>query len=132
MTRYMMISSAIIGLAGPVQAAESLVCTFTQECVGESGCSFDDPISMRFQARGDVWVMQGAQGTGMGTAISFTKLAGKSESMRSFLAENADPAASAVSVLSIFEEGQAFMSTHGIFLTPGFVTHIGTCVQKGN
>lgn len=116
------------GIALSAVAKEPLICVFTQECVGEGDCGAVEPIAMGFQLQGDAWVMQGAEDT----AIRFSELADKTAGMHSYLAENADPDAAAVSILSVFEDGQAFMSTHGIFLTPGFVTHIGTCVQKEN
>ncbi|MFT7594443.1 MAG: hypothetical protein ACI8R4_001764 [Paracoccaceae bacterium] len=120
--------AVVAGFAIPVQAAESLTCSFSQECSGGSACTETNPITLRFQLEGEDWIMAGTDGT----TITFTKLAKKSGGMRSFLAKNADPDAAAVSILSVFEDGQAFMSTHGIFLTPGFVTHIGACVPEGN
>ena len=115
-------------VAAPVWAAGSYRCEFDQECVGaDRPCSSTDAMTMAFVESADGWMIKMPDGKTMG----FTPLPGQSDDMRSFLSDETDPDAHAVSMLSIFSDGQAFMSTHGIFLSPGTVTHIGTCLPEG-
>jgi len=120
--------SLAVSVGARAHADTVYICEFNMECPGGEDCAETDAITLRIQQQDTGWTMEAAGQT----AITLSKLPSKSAGMLSFLAENTDPAAAAVSILSIFEKGQAFMSTHGIFLTPGFVTHIGTCVQKDN
>jgi len=85
-------------------------------------------MTMTFSEGTGGWTIK----TTEGETIGFTALPGKPGDMRSFMSDKTDPAAQAISMLSIFSDGQAFMSTHGIFLSPGTVTHIGTCLQESN
>ncbi len=116
-------------VATPVWAAGSYRCEFKQECVGaDRPCSSSDAVTMAFVEGTDGWMIKTPDGKAMG----FTPLPGKSDDMRSFISDETDPDAAAISILSIFSGGQAFMSTHGMFLSPGTVTHIGTCQPESN
>lgn len=120
-------AAVLLPLASASLAGEVLDCTFTQECVGsDRPCNSADKLTMSFVQSNSGWMIN----TSEGEAMSFTPLPGKSEGRRSFLSQETDPEAHAVSMLSIFSDGQAFMSTHGVFLSPGTVTHIGTCLPE--
>ncbi len=119
-------------IAIPAWAQNAYRCEFKRECMGsDRPCTSTGDMTMRFiKVIGDTdaWAIKTADGE----TIPFIAVPGISEDMRSFLSNEADPGADAVSLLSIFSDGQTFMSTHGLFLSPGTVTHVGTCLQENN
>lgn len=109
---------------GSAQEADSLACTFTAECVGtERPCHRGDPLAVVLRREGDGWMMTGDSDV----AIPFDALAGDRATMLSLISTRSDPSAAAVTLLSVAADGAAFVSTHGIFLTPAAVLHVGTC-----
>lgn len=124
----------VLGLGLAVSATQALAehafsCTFIRECPTDGACIGYEPQMTMFTHDGaDIWSLAGADGQ----AISFTEMPVPSKDLRAFVSVSADPDASAVSLLSIFADGSAILGIHGIFLSPGSVTHLGTCLQKDN
>jgi len=119
----------VVPMASQALAGEGYSCTFTQECPTDQACVDYEPQAMqlsRDDSDTDLWSLTGADGT----AIPFTKMPFEAEDLRAFVSSSIDPGASAVSLLTVFSDGQAILGIHGIFLTPGSVTHLGTCVPK--
>jgi hypothetical protein len=125
------ILGASIAFLGASQsfAAQSLRCVFTQECPTGDACSDYDPQEVLFfrDDRSDgLWTLTSADDPD----IPFTLLPFETDDLRAFVSTSADPGASAVSLLTVFSDGQAIMGIHGVFFAPGSVTHLGTCVPK--
>lgn len=121
---------ALILLLLPVQVqaagrwADRYVCTFPTECVGAHSCiDSAEPERTVLDSQGDTWTMTGADGS----VLTFQPVAGASEELLSLVAAEADADAGAVALFSLSRSGQAFVTLHGIFLTPEVVTHIGIC-----
>ncbi len=102
-------------------------CTFTQECIGtDRPCAQGDSLVATLSRKGAGWVL-----TGDGEAeIAFREIGRFGAPLLSLISTQSDPAASAVTVLSVAQDGTAFVSTHGIFLEPGAVLHVGTCTAE--
>ena len=119
-------AAALLAAAAPVAANEVFSCEFNIECIGaDRPCVAKVPLSAQLaHVSGDGWALHAEDED----TVTFSELPDGSTQMRRFLSLNSDSDAEAVSLLSIFEDGQAYLSIHGIFLSPGFVTHKGTCV----
>ncbi len=110
-------------------AAQSYRCVFTQECPTGDACSAYDPREVSFFRKDGptgLWTLTSADDPD----IPFTQLPFETEDLRAFVSTSVDPGASAVSLLTVFSDGQAILGIHGVFFTPGSVTHLGTCVPK--
>lgn len=99
-------------------------CSFTQECIGtDRPCTQGTPLEATLSRKGAGWVLTGDGETG----IAFREIGRFGAPLLSLISTQSDPAASAVTLLSVAQDGAAFVSTHGIFLEPGAVLHVGTC-----
>lgn len=119
-------AAAALATASPVAANEVFICEFNIECIGaDRPCVAKVPLSAQLaHVSGDRWALQAEEEE----TVMFTELPDGSPQMHRFLSLNSDTDAEAVSLFSVFDDGQAYLSIHGIFLSPGFVTHKGTCV----
>ncbi|MCF6231566.1 MAG: hypothetical protein L3J36_00465 [Rhodobacteraceae bacterium] len=114
-------------VATPALAEDSFVCTFARECPTNGACISYEPQTTKFtHDDDDIWSLAGADGR----AKSFSEMQVPTTKLRAFVSATADPDAPAVSLLTIFDDGSAILGIHGIFLSPGSVTHLGTCVSK--
>ena len=123
----------VLGLGVAVSAPTSawaegaFRCTFVRECPTDGACIGYEPQATMFtHDDADIWSLAGADDQ----AIPFAEMSAPTKDLRAFVSTSADPDASAVSLLSIFEDGSAILGIHGVFLSPGSVTHLGTCVPK--
>lgn len=111
-------------LAGPSTAETQFSCVFEMECSGaDQPCKQIEPLILMLAEQENIWGLQGADGA----VMAFVPVESESEGVFTLLAANSDPDASATSILSLFEGGQAILTTHGEFLTPAAVTQVGTC-----
>ena len=115
--------------APPAMAAESYICVFTQECIGAQPCDTDIRLSATLGHAGGTWSMTGDD---IDNPIRFDELRGAGNGGLRLVSTGLDPDAGATAMLSIFPGGQAFLSTHGNFPTPGVVTHLGICTPRGD
>ena len=121
--------SLMLCAAGAVSAqdADRYTCAFTTECVEtDRPCTKDNTLNAVLARTDTGWSLQGDTGE----AIPFTRVSQDGDALFSLLSTQSDPVASAVTILSVAADGQAFVSTHGVFLSPGFVTHVGTCTPE--
>ena len=119
----------VLPMASQALADTLFRCEFTQECPTGQPCNDTQPQVMQLahDARDPgLWSLT----TGDGQDIQFTSLALETQDLRAFVSVAIDPDASAVSLLTVFGDGQAIMAIHGVFYSPGSVTHLGTCVPK--
>ncbi len=111
----------------PAMADDAFSCTFVRECPTDGACiGYEPQMTMFTHDDADIWSMAGADGQ----TVPFAEMSVPTKDLRAFVSDSADPDASAVSLLSIFEDGSAILGIHGVFLSPGSVTHLGTCVPK--
>ena len=116
-----------VSAATPALAKDAFSCTFIRECPTDGACiGYEPQMTMFTHGNADLWSLAGADGQ----AISFTEIPVPTAELRAFVSASADPDASAVSLLSIFEDRSAILGIHGVFLSPTSVTHLGTCVPK--
>jgi len=116
-------------MASQALAGNAYRCEFTKECPTGQPCNSHAPRMMQFSPDGEgasTWSLTIADGQ----RYSFTKLPTETEDLSAFVSTSIDPGASAVSLLTVFADGQAIMGIHGVFYSPGSVTHLGTCVPK--
>lgn len=104
-------------------------CEFTRECLTGQACTDYEPNVMQFLRDAkdiNLWTLAPAGEQ----PFVFTRLPFETEDLHAFVSTSVDPGASAVSLLTVFDDGQAILSIHGVFFSPGSVTHLGTCVPK--
>lgn len=113
----------------PAQASDTgrYACAFPVECSGATRpCADGQGLTAELRRDATGWVLQLDEKT----AAHFrpvTPAQPGSDALFTLISTDSDPAAGAVTLLSLAGNGQAFMSTHGVFLSPAVVTHIGTC-----
>lgn len=108
----------------PSAADASFSCIFEMECAGaDQPCTQIDPLIFNLAEQDTIWGLQAPDGE----VTVFVPVETDSEDVFTLLAANSDPDATATSILSLFEGGQAILTTHGEFVTPGVVTQVGTC-----
>jgi len=121
------LSVALASLAMPVLALERFECAFTRECVGtDRPCKDVDYSGLVLERRADGWHLWGQDETDFWLA----PVPGGDDEFRSWISTTLDPDTRAAALLSVFGDGQAFLSMHGIFMTPEETTQTGTCRRK--
>lgn len=122
-------AAIVCALAGPTVAETQFTCVFEMECSGvDNPCTQIEPLVMNLLERENIWGLHGADDE----VIVFTPVEAQSEGVFTLMANNFDTDASATSMLSLFEGGQAILTTHGEFVTPGVITQVGTCKAEAS
>jgi hypothetical protein len=102
-------------------------CRFTQQCIGtDRPCEDVDLSGLALEEDSDGWHLWGPDETWFG----LTPLLGGNRDLDSWVSTDIDPSAQATALLSITHDGLAFLSIHGIFLTPEVIVQTGTCTRK--
>lgn len=131
-SRFKSLASAGIAasvFAAPALAATQFTCVFEMECSGvDSPCTQIEPLVMNLLERENIWGLHGTDGE----VIVFNPIETQSDGVFTLVANDFDADASATSMLSLFEGGQVILTTHGEFVTPGVITHVGTCLAEAN
>jgi hypothetical protein len=116
-------------LAGPSAAETQFTCVFEMECSGvDNPCTQIEPLVMNLLERENIWGLHGPDGE----VIVFVPIESETDGVFTLVANDFDPDASANSMMSLFEGGQAILTTHGEFLTPGVITQVGTCQTEAS
>lgn len=119
---------ALALLTGPAIAGDRYLCQFDRECIPGQDCHTDAGFAALAVREGDGWHVTLNPET---AAIDFAVLS-DGHGMLHLVSAKTDPLAMAATLLSIASDGTAMVSTHGNFLTPGTVTHLGTCISEDN
>lgn len=113
----------VSGLAGP-SFANVYSCVFISHCTdADQPCTPTKPLAMKLIRKGDVWVLHDPDGA----MTNFAPVANDAKGVHTLLATNPAPDASATSILSLFDDGQALLTSHGDFGAAAAVTQVGTC-----
>lgn len=127
LARIAFLGALAIGGATAVVAADSVdrfSCAFGAECIGtERPCAEDKINQVSLNRTADGWVLHSEDGT----QIPFVQIGEKDSILFNLLSTRADPAASAVMLLSVAPNGRALLSTHGVFGELQVVVHSGIC-----
>ena len=116
------VSLAYSGTDGP-----RYVCNFARQCSGtERPCEDVEFDNLVLEKDDDGWHLWGSDETWFG----FTPVHGGSDELLSWVSNDIDPSAQATALLSVAGNGQAFLSIHGVFLTPEIIVQTGTCTRK--
>ena len=114
-------------LASPATAMTgNYVCAFVENCPDADCVPGPDAIVADL-----VQTERGWQLVLEDTQIAAQQLEPASASLRHFLVSPSDVDADAASLLTIHDDGHAFLTTHGNFLGPDAFTLTGTCTQEG-
>lgn len=119
-----LVVASACAIASPAMAETQFTCVFEMECSGvDNPCTQIEPLVMNLLERENIWGLHAADGE----VIVFIPVEEQSEGVFTLTANNFDRDTSASSMLSLFEGGQAILTTHGEFVTPGVITQVGTC-----
>lgn len=123
-----MISLAALALSGANAATagsiDRFTCAFGAECIGtERPCNEETVNQVVLNRVDDLWVLHSDDGT----QIPFVQVGEKDSILFNLLSTRADPAASAVMMLSVAPNGRSFLSTHGVFRELQVIVHSGIC-----
>ncbi len=120
----MLWSAAMPALA---QAQARYQCEFRRECIGtERPCGEVAHTGLALERRADGWHLWGSDETDFWLA----PVPGGDDELRSWISTTLDPDTQTAALLSVFGDGQAFLSLHGIFLTPEVTLQTGTCRRE--
>lgn len=123
-----MISLAALALscanAATAGSIDRFTCAFGAECIGtERPCNEETVNQVVLNRVDDLWVLHSDDGT----QIPFVQVGEKDSILFNLLSTRADPAASAVMMLSVAPNGRSFLSTHGVFRELQVIVHSGIC-----
>ncbi len=126
--RTVAILSAMLGAGSlPALAQPRYQCTFTRECLGtERPCAEAGYSGLALERRADGWHLWGSDETDFWLA----SVPGGNDEMESWISTTLDPETLTTAMLSIYGDGQAFLSLHGLFMAPEVTLQTGTCKRK--
>jgi hypothetical protein len=120
---------AALAASASSAAAEGFDCDFASEAceAGKGiGCGAGETFSARIRLFEGEWRLAAE-----GASFALEKIEAPSAEAAHFLIRTADLAASDMSLLSVFDDGTAFLSMHGDFLGPWAHTMTGACREAG-
>ena len=126
-----MISAFVAGtiltavLSATSARAESYSCMFTAECLGANPCgeAFATPADITRETDG--WSL-----SLLGQPYPIKEIELPESRVLHFILAPVDDEADAVSLHSVFDDGQAFLTTNGDFLEPTTYTLAGECIRE--
>lgn len=115
---------SVLAKSADAGAVDKFTCAFGAECIGIGNpCKEDEIKQVTLTRTGEVWMLQGENDT----EIAFVQVGAGDGHLLNLLSTRADPAASAVMLLSVAPNGRAFLSTHGVFRELQVVVNSGIC-----